>query len=393
LSKNKLNEAEDNSGISLNVIGAVDIDSHYFGIPGKKVIALTKYSQVSRIIDDFNNKSVSNVSVNYIGWNNNGVQNKKITNSAKPLGILGGKKDFGKLLSKAEADGVSIYLDADLQTFKSGGNGLSRLSSSAKTVFDKPYIRKKYSYSTFAEKSTGIMLVTNKAFKKVFSKYIESVNELNADIGLSFNSASGTLYSNFDSEKPTSRVKLLSLYKKSFSSVKQNLSANNASSYMWEFADRIFEAPSVSSRQRIYDGEIPMYQMIIRGFIPVTSPAVNSSANRREVFLRAVETGSELCFTVMYKDSETVSGTDYDYLYGTTYKQVFGDAVDMYNEYSALLKKISGASINDYTLLDSGVRKIAYSNGVAVLVNYNDAAYITSEGQTVPAKGFCYQEK
>ena len=393
LSKNKLNKAEDNSGISLSVIGAVDIDSHYFGIPGKKVIALTKYSQVSKIIDDFKKKSVGNVSVNYVGWNNNGVQNKKITNSAKPLGILGGKNDFGKLLSKAGTGGVSVYLDADLQTFKTGGNGLSKLSSSAKTVFDKPYIKKKYSYSTFIEESTDIMLITNKDFKKVFSKYMESVNELNVDIGLSFNSASGTLYSDFDSEKPTSRLELLSLYQKSFSGVKQNLSANDAFSYMWEFADRIFEAPSVSSRQRIYDGEIPMYQMIVRGFIPVTSPAINSSPNRREVFLRAVETGSEPCFTVMYKDSEIVSGTDYDYLYGTTYNQVFDGAVDMYNEYSALLKSISGSQIKNYEFLNSGVRKTTYSNGVVVYVNYNDADYSINEGQTVPAKGFCYQEK
>ena len=328
------------------------------------------------------------MSVNYIGWNNNGIQNKKITNSTKALGKLGGKNALSKFINKTKEENVSLYLDADLQSIKTGGRGISSLDGVAKTLFDKPSLKRKFSFALFTKDSTDLKFISKDGFEKIFSNYVKSANKLDDSIGLSFNSISSRLYSDFSSNKLTSRVEFLDTYIKNLKTVEQKMSANDAYSYMWQFADRIFAAPASSSRQKIYDGEIPMYQMIVHGWIPTTSPTINNAANKHEVFLRAVETGSEPYFTVMYENSEIVNGTDYDYLYGTSYSAVFDGAVEMYKEYSALLKEISDATISDYEIIASGVSKVCYSNGIEVFVNYNNNAFVTKDGVNVPASGF-----
>ncbi len=388
---NKISKNDATSNLSFNVIGAIDIDSHFLGIPCKRLKSLTNYEQLGKIISDLNKKGVDDISINYIGWNNNGVQNKKINNSFKAIWKLGGKKAFNNLISTLKEKDVELYLDADLQTFSKSGRGVSKVKNAIKTMFDKPAIQRKFSYATFQYEKSGYMLVTPDGFLRVFNKYIKSVNKYDENIGLSFNLLSSKLYSDFDNKNPSTRTDLLNAYKEGLEKVKNPLSAKDANSYMWAYASKIFEAPVSSSRQRIYDGEVPMYQMIIHGYIPFTVPSINSNANRDEIFLRAVETGAELCFTVMYEDSKAVNGTDYDYLYSTTYSEVLPLATDMYKRYKELEDLICTATIEGYTHLQNGVSETVYSNGVSVIVNYTDEEYVSSAGITVSANDFGYR--
>ncbi len=379
------------SKLSFNVIGAIDVDSHFLGIPCRRLKTLTTYEQLGKMISDLNSKGVEDISVNYIGWNNNGVQNKKINNSFKALGKLGGQKGFDNLISDLKKKDVELYLDADLQSFSKSGNGVSKVNNAIKTMFDKPSLQRSFSYATFKYESNGYSLVDVNGFSSTFKKYMKSVNKYDEAIGLSFNSVSSKLYSDFDNKNFTTRTDLLKAYRKNLDEVKNPLSAKDANSYMWEYTDKIYEAPISSSRQRIYDGEVPMYQIIIHGYIPFTVPSINSNANRNELFLRAVETGGELCFTVMYEDSEAVNGTDYDYLYATTYSEVAPLATELYDRYKELNKLICDATIEVYSSLQDGISQTVYSNGVSVIVNYTGEEYVSDDGLIVPAYDFGYR--
>ncbi len=379
------------SSLSLSVIGAIDVDSHFLGIPCRRLKPLTTYGQLTDIITDLNEHGVEDIAINYIGWNNNGIQNKKMNANFKPLAKLGGKKAFDNLVSLSKEKNVELFFDADMQSFTSNGNGVTKLKNAIKTMFDKYALQRKFSYATFEYEKNGYMLVDLNGFSRIFNKYIKSVNSYDATVGLSFNSMSSKLYSDFDNNRPTTKTEMLNEYEKSFNGVKQALAARDANSYMWKYANEIFETPAASSRQRIYDGEIPMYQMIIHGYIPYTIPAVNSNTNRKELFLRAIETGSNLAFTIMKENSAVVDGTDYDYLYATTYSEVVSDAVDMYEYCKELNALVAEESIVDYNFLKSGISKTVYSNGISVIVNYTDDDYLTDDGVTVPAKDFVYR--
>ena len=136
-------------------------------------------------------------------------------------------------------------------------------------------------------------------------------------------------------------------YLKAFSGIDRSLSFDCANAYVFTYAERIFNAPNSSSRKRIYDGEVPFYQILLHGYVALTSPYLNQCATQNAAFLRAVETGSEPAYMVMYEDSSVVNDTDYSELYGTTFSMLKSDILDTYGKYSELLKKISGEEITD----------------------------------------------
>ena len=389
LKSNQLKQNRFKPSLALKTVGAIDVAGHFLGFPCKKIKALTTFEQASRILKELKEKNVDNIALNYVGWSNNGVQNKKITKNAKPLKALGGKK----ALNKFACDCDTLYLDADLITFKKSGNGISKNSDSIKTVFDKPALTRKFSYATFDYESGGIRIVSSKSLNKLFGRYLKSVNRLNRNAGVSFNSISGICYSDFGSESKSSRNETVKAYKNELKGVKRNLCAEDANAYMFSFAERIYNAPNTSSRQKIYDGEIPFYSMVIHGFIAVTSPVLNQCASERKAFLRAVETGSELMYTVMYEDSGAVNGTEYDYLYGSTFGMLKEDIAKNYAEYKDLLTLIGDKTVVNYVILANGVSQTVYENGISVFVNYTNEDYITKDGVKIPSLGFIKGEE
>lgn len=378
--------------LSLQIVGAVDLPSHFVGIPCKKITALTTFAQSQAIISYLKKKGVEGVSVNYIGWLNNGLQNNKIIKYAKPLKLLGGQNGL-KLFVDSLSSKDTIYLDADIQSFKKSGNGIHKNSDSAKTAFDKLAKQRKFSFSTFEYENTPIQLLAPEKIEYIFDRYLKSTLRLPNNVALSFNSAASKCYSDFDSNEGISRIKTVKLYCDAFEKVDRNMSAQKANMYSWKYVNRIFNAPNCSSRQRIYDGEIPFYQMVLHGYVALTSPAINQCGTYRSAFLRAVETGSELDFIIMHEDANIVNGTDYDYLFGSTFNYISQDIVEMYDEYAALLSRIYNEKITDYIIHAPLVVETVYSNGISVYVNYTDCNYVIDELITIPANGFCYKEE
>lgn len=379
---------EFDSSLSLKVVGAADFAGHFLGFPNRKLKPLTTFAETDKIIDTLNKSGVDSISINYLGWNNYGLQNNKVIKNANALGVLGGNKALNKLLSENE----NIYLDVDLIKFKKTGNGISKNSNSAKTVFDKPAIIRNFTYSVFEFESKGSRLLSPSKLISLADKFMNSFDKLYENSGISFNSIANSCYSDFNSKKGYSRIKTVKNYDKILSSVNRNISSDNANLYAIKYSNRIFNVPDSSSRQKIYDGEIPMYQMILHGFVALTTDAINQSADRRSAFLRAVETGAELGFIVMYEDSAIVNGTEYDYLFGTTFSSLKKDIVEYYSEYKSLLNKVFDKSIVDYQKINNNVSETQYENGVTVFVNYGDSDF-TIDNIVVKSKGFYVKEE
>lgn len=382
-----ISKQEYNPSLSLKMVGAIDVDAHFLGFPVRKIKTLTTFEQANSIVSMLKKKSIGNIAINYVGWNNNGIQNSKVIKNANAIKDLGKKEELNDLTK----NGDKLYLDADLITFKKSGNGVSKNNDAAKTAFDKPVLKRDFSYSTFIYEKTGLRLLAPSRINEVFSNYIKSFNKLSEDIGVSFNSISIDCYSDFGNDK-FSRIQTVEEYSNVFSSTNRTMSADSANFYAFPYVERIFNAPNSSSRQRIYDGEIPFYQMLLHGYIAITSPYINQCSVKNSALLRAIETGSELAFMVMYEDSGAVNGTEYDDLYGSTFKMLEIDIVDMYKTYNELLNKISDKTITDYKIHSEYVTETVYDNEIRVFVNYGDNNY-QGESVEINANSFTYLEE
>ena len=121
----------------------------------------------------------------------------------------------------------------------------------------------------------------------------------------------------------------------------------------------------------------------------MASESINNSSNERTELLKAAETGCGLLYTVIEDYSSKLRLSDSSFA-----KSVYSDnkakIVSDYKEIGDLLSMVSDTAIKEHKILDDGVNKTVFENGVTVIVNYTDASVETDLG-TVEPNGFVYQ--
>ena len=96
--------------------------------------------------------------------------------------------------------------------------------------------------------------------------------------------------------------------------------ADTANAYVFKYTDHITNVPLSSSCFDIFDKDIPFYQMVMHGLIPYSTTSVNGSADSEQLFLKAVASGSNLHFDLVYEDTSELKDTEYDiYYYANKY--------------------------------------------------------------------------
>ena len=211
---------------------------------------------------------------------------------------------------------------------------------------------------------------------------------------VSFSAAGQLCYSDFDKKKGIYRSDVTDIYEKILSLYRaegMDTVFTKANAYTFAYADRIYSAPNSSSGYYMFDADVPFYQIVLHGYIHLTSQPITSAMDRNKTFLNAVETGSELLFDGIAEDASLLSDTRYDSLYSTTFDLWKDTAVELYSKIETLLKKIAHSTITEHERIGD-LARTAYDNGTVVYVNYSDTS-VTYDGLDIPAEDFVLSVK
>lgn len=175
---------------------------------------------------------------------------------------------------------------------------------------------------------------------------------------------------------------------KSYTDSEIAVSGDAANAYAAPYLSKIFNAPANCSGFLMENEEIPFYQMVFHGYIPLTMPSQERATNPVDNYLTAVETGSELLWTGIFKDASILSDTTSDKYYSTTYTLWLSDALKKYEEYMPLLNKIAGAEIVSHKSISTDVTETVFGGNIMVIVNHSDKPFTMDDGTEIPAKSF-----
>ncbi len=377
----------------LDAMGAFEQDATFLGIiPYTKKVALTTYKECEEILAGLKGAGITNISLRYKGWSNNGLKNVKVPKAATPLSALGGKKGFASLQEYAKAEGINFVPDVDLLTFQKSGNGVSIGNSSIRTVFGKTVYHSEYILSNYVTrlKTSVTAILSPEQISTVGQKYLKSLQKQNLS-GVSLSNLGEYCYTNFYEKNqqeramfPTHVENVLKEYREA--GVRMTFDGGNA--YVLPYADLITNVPTHSSGYDIFSQDVPFYQAVLHGYVPYTTESIPQSADPLLTYLSAAETGSELLYVGFHEDSSVLFDTSYTNLYGSTWTLWKDEAAQHYKEYMPLLTKVHDQTMTEHRQVEDGVFVTGYANGVSIAVNYTDAD-VTVEGNTVPAKGIC----
>lgn len=366
----------------LTLYGGTTKTESILGFPVKIQRTATTYKEALEIIKKLEAEGVSNIKIIYEDFNEAGIVGE-VSATLQYSGNLGGKGDFDALKNYVAQQGYELFPSCDIMEFYKSGNGYSFTLNASKQI------TKSYATQTPFELAFGLPHETKDSwtilspyyFTDIFNKLRDSFKADNV-MGISLNQASNTLYSDFsrynkDDRPYFVREDTVDILTEGYGKLKDSgftVMTENANQYILPYADYIKDVPLYSSNYDIFDYDIPFAQMILHGFIPYTTKAINKSANAEELRLMAILTGTPIHYEMMYQNPNKFADSEYDNLYYTNYSGWLERSSSEYKLFNDIVSQVSDAQITDYERLSSREYQATYSNGTKIKVNLDTEA-------------------
>ena len=381
-------------GLYVDLYGAVKKRESFLGIPVERTKLLTGADSAAELLDELNEAGLDGIRMRYLSWSKDGLS-RKVEKTLSPAGGLGSQKELLALQERLDRQGGRLYLDAELQSFYKGGNGVSDFFDVSRSLSNAPAYQYEFPLSTGLRKNNGErgLLLSPSKLSDITGRLFGRAKKIGYT-SLSLGSLAGTLYADYSSSVMATRSKSLAYVRQAMENkpAEVSLLADAPHMYALAWTDEAVNLPSVSSRYDAADRSVPFLQMVYSGLMPYALMPVNLSADPQDSFLKALETGAGLHYALLTGDNRVVMDTRLNYLtsaqadtWMTTIKEQGTRAVAVWAE-------TGGSPIHSHTVVADGVTRTLYENGAAVYVNRGTADW-QEDGIRVPAGGYAVKQE
>ena len=412
----KITDPEENVKLFLEMFGSIKVKKQILTFPVTVDQELTTFKDIIDIQAELSSLGISNTSYVLKGFYNGGLMST-YPSEIKWQRVLGGKKGLNELISDAEKNDYDISIDVDFSYAYATKNfsDYKNKQDAVKTLDNRYTTKRVYYAATQTFERTSGVAVSSASFISLFDSFVESVEKYDLKL-LAARTLGSDLNSDFDKNdfysREDSKDKIVELLKymtreegKGFGLV---LDVGNA--YTMPYASSVISAPLDSSRYLITSETIPFYGMVYHGSVEFAGGALNMEGDEDFMFLRALENGAALYYTLAKENVAALKfDSEYSKYYSVSYDFLKESIVQTYNEYNELMKDKQDKYIIDHKFLndkDEGISVtykdgtkinnslvvlVVYEGGEGFILNYNSEEVIVtigSETYTVGAVGY-----
>lgn len=389
-------EDMDSLPLDINLIGSIDKTVNYMGIPVDKKCKATDFEEGYSIMKRLKDAGIGNADAVYSGIINGGL-NDKAPSKVRFQKELGGKSGFEDLTKELSEIGYGLYTEVNFTAVHEKGNGITAQDDVAKALNRNTALMRVYNPAGGSDRRNSAYLVNPLKFGWMAKGFLK---EYPADVGsaLYVSGLGGYLNSNFSTKSGVTRQTALSLYEELLAALGGTglrMKLDEGNEYALPYADSLINVASSSSRQRIESYSVPFVGMVLKGYLPYTTTAVNQSGNVERAVLEAVENGAGLHYQLMYLNQLELVDTEYKDLFSVNYEIWMDEIIETYQSMNERLGYLASVPIQAHERVNQDVARVLYEDGSAVYVNYGDSEYRTGDGAAVgalswvvvPAKG------
>lgn len=380
-----------------DVIGGAKLTDYFLGVQYLTVEPMTTFEEAGKIYDDLAAGGITNQVMNFQGWCNGGYYHD-VADKVKVTRKLGGKRDLESLSEKVTEGGSRFYADVAFQK-------VSFISDRYKYNFETSrYYGGGYIAAfgqlnpTTLRQTSGLGYVETKydlISPKFLVRYVDKFTKKMDDVdiaGISLRDLGDTLQSDKKRTEIIDRNQAMYLVEAQLvkiDALEKNVMISGGNDYSLAYAEDIINAPISHNEYFLLDEEVPFYEMLIHGSIDYTGYAINLSDtyDKTDIVLRLVEYGASPHFTFTWEESSKMKYSGLNRYYATTYENWKEDAFTIYGEVNEALKYVSGQTITAHEILDNGVKKVTYSNGITYYINTSGEEQ-QAGGMVIPARSY-----
>ncbi|MBR7100866.1 MAG: hypothetical protein IKC74_01115 [Clostridia bacterium] len=441
----KITSVDEKTKLFVEVLGSMKVEEKIATFPVTVNKPLTTFEQVMIMQQELtsgtaviNGETVKAAKdgvgpINFIltGFANEGLSSKYPT-KIKWIRSVGGKDGFNELLADAEAKGyeVSPNFDFVYSTYIFGSDNIKYRKYGSKSLDNRFSMKLTYDPALQMLSYIGGIVISAGAYDYAYEKFADqaikydmkniAVPTLGSDLNSNFDPTEdkdGNL-KNFlfrtDSLRLTQQL-LGKLSGKEESSTDYKLLTKKGNAFSYKYVDYILDISLDSSRRTNESEAVPFLGIVLHGSKTFAGEALNMDGDADYSFLKTLESGANLYFTLAYDNVENLKlNWKFANYYSVDYALWFEYVVTKYNEYNALMasKQTSyitehefintsegGSRYNVYrndetkgALENSRVVRVEYSNGEGFFLNYNAdfGVKVEYQGKTysIPALGY-----
>lgn len=376
----------------LDIIGSYDKRTSFLGVPYQKTHALTTFEQAGEIVEQLAERGVQAVNMRYLGWFDRGIQHKTPV-KLRLDSVLGDKKELQQLASRLEQQGGMLFPDVAFQYVYKDDLSFTPASDAARFVTRE--VVELYPYNRAINRMDSLKgsyyLLSAAKLPYYVNKFADVYQQKYDLTGVALRDLGNVVGSDYRVKRVIHRDTAKQITQQSLAKLaeQQETLIVGGHAYAWAYADHLIDVPSSSSSFSITDESVPFYQMVLHGYIPYASKAVNLSDEQdiEEQLLQAIEQGAYPHFTWSYNHSSDLKFTAYDQYFSTQYEIWLEESSRMYREANEVLSQVSSALIVERIVHQPGVVEMRYDNGKSILVNYTENA-VTVNGMSIAARNY-----
>ncbi len=431
LSQLKAEELTEYTKIFLEVFGSLQVEEKVMTFPVTVSKELTTFADIMKMHKELSNIGVDNMSFILTGFANGGLEEKYPT-YIKWQKVLGGAEGFAELMAYASANGVEIAPSVNFAYAQSIKNfsGFGYKKTAARSLDGRYTSRREYDASIQMFQRKGGVVISTDSYELAYTKFIKSAAQYNitslatrklgSDISSDFDNETGYILREDSKKNIQSFLNTLTgktpVEGKAQSNYKLILDAGNA--YSLPYASGLTNVALDSSRFHNASEAVPFVGMVLHGSVEFSGGPINMEGDDKYMFMKALENGAGLYFTVAMQNTELLKGTiNYNQYYSVQFEIWRDEIAKMYQEYNAVMASKQNSYITEHEFLNedegytviraqdlidfpnekpehlnnSRVVRVEYSNGEGFFINYNSFDVVVEyEGQKIDLGSLSY---
>lgn len=362
----------------LNMVCSVNVEQNTLGFTRETAIFTASFDKTEKLISRLNENGADNLSVRLEAWNKSDIKNS-VVKTAQPIAAVGKTAELEKLSRAVTASGGSLYAAIDIFHIKPS-NKYGTRSINKRSVEIYPIAQNTLKYDANAQE-TG--LLSPLLFEDTAEKLLDTMPEF--AMGLSFSTEKDGLYSDFG-DSYSKRQNTAEILKNVYSNAAQiGIADMKPAAFLVPYLGRAFWLGGDFLHYDVEDYQIPFYQLAVANLVEYSYEPINLSLDSNTSFMRSLEYGAGLTYTLITENSGEVSRSDNTALYNCEADKLFEGITENYNTAKAFYAKV-GDTLLAHDRLYEDVYISEYTSGVAVF-NYSQSDF-TYGGTVIPANSY-----
>lgn len=368
----KVQESSTTPTIFLDIYGSVNTMQKVLGMSVTRPMTLTTFEDVQTILSSLKQQGINQIAMQMHNWSISGMKGSQEIRF-DPLNQLGGKKGFQRLVNYLKQNQLSAFFTADIAHIKASDSFMS-LNPVARQIDNSPIELARIRQNTLQEdlNAPQYNLVTAARLPDRAKQITGALSSYVTGIGIG--EWGNDIYSDFGTEY--SKRQQTAVYMQQAAGAlneKLEVAADLPPAYMLPLVDMAFQLGGACGQYDIEDYGIPFYQLACQGLISYSMNPINLAPNKQEAFMRSLEYGAGLMYTVIRRNAENIGKSQDTSLYSCDVAVWEEDLVQRYALATQAYEEV-GKILVGHTRLANGVFLSKFTKG-SMVFNYTSQPY------------------